>query len=77
MFWDRELGNAVLCTHGEMLGLLLGELAADGLAAAAPLDWPRVDLAAGGASWRQARARYLAPLALSGRVSIGERRPVS
>ena len=62
----------MLCTHGEMLGLLLGQLAADGLAAAAPLDWPK------GSTWllerasqRQVHAHLLAPLALGGRVSIG------
>ena len=67
MFWDRELGNAVLCTHGEMLGLLLGELAADVLAAAAPLDWPRVDLAAGGGQLATG------PRSLSG--PVGPQRP--
>jgi broad specificity phosphatase PhoE len=72
LFWDRGLGNAVLCTHGEAIGLLLGQLAADGLASAAPLEWPK------GSTWlleqtsrRQVHARYLAPLALGGRVEIG------
>ena len=48
------------------------QLAADGLVAAAPLQWPK------GSSWllqrtnsRPVRARYLAPLALGGRVEIG------
>ena len=72
LFWERGLCNAVLCTHGETIGLLLGQLAADGLAAAAPLEWPK------GSTWllerasrRQVHARYLAPLALGGRVEIG------
>ena len=50
LFWDEELRNAVLCTHGETIGLLLGQLAADGLAAAAPLDWPK------GSTWLPQRA---------------------
>jgi len=50
---------------------------ASGLAAVAPLDWPK------GSTWllerasqRQVHAHYLAPLALGGRVEIGQRRPV-
>ena len=69
---DRQLRNAVLCTHGETIGRLLPRFAIDGLAAAAPLQWPK------GSTWllertdpREIRARYLAPLALGGRVEIG------
>jgi phosphohistidine phosphatase SixA len=72
LFCDRELQNAVLCTHGEMIGRLLGQLAADGLDAEAPLDWPK------GSTWllqrvnqRRVRARYLAPLALAAAWKIG------
>jgi phosphohistidine phosphatase SixA len=72
LFWDRRLRTAVLCTHGETIGRLLPQLATDGLVAAAPLQWPK------GSTWllqrtnpRQVRARYLAPLALDGRVEIG------
>ena len=72
MFWDLELRSSVLCTHGETIGRLLGQLVADGLVGAAPLDWPK------GSTWRlrrasqrQVHARYLAPLALGGRVEIG------
>jgi 8-oxo-dGTP diphosphatase len=72
LFWDRGLQDAVLCTHGELIGRLLGQLVADGLVGAAPLDWPK------GSTWllqrasqRRVRARYLAPLALGGRVEIG------
>ena len=72
LFWDQGLQDAVLCTHGELIGRLLGQLVAEGLVGAAPLDWPK------GSTWllqrasqRQVRARYLAPLALGGRVEIG------
>jgi hypothetical protein len=72
LFWDQGLQNAVLCTHGETIGRLLGQLVADGLVGAAPLDWPK------GSTWLlqrasqpRVRARYLAPLALGGRVEIG------
>lgn len=71
LFWDRQLRNAVLCTHGETIGPLLSQLAADGLVASPPLQWPK------GSTWllqrvapRQVRARYLAPLELGGRVEI-------
>jgi broad specificity phosphatase PhoE len=72
LFWDRRLRNAVLCTHGETIGRLLPQLAADGLVGAPSLQWPK------GSTWllermasRQVRARYLAPLAIGGRVEIG------
>jgi phosphohistidine phosphatase SixA len=71
LFWDGRLRNAVLCTHGETIGRLLSQLAADGLVATAPLQWPK------GSTWllqrtapRQIRARYLASLALGDRVEI-------
>ena len=69
---DPQLRNAVLCTHGEIIGRLLSQLAADGLVTAAPLQWPK------GSTWLlqrtappQVRARYLAPLTLGDRVEIG------
>ena len=72
LFWDQGLQNAVLCTHGETIGRLLGQLVADGLIDAGPLDWPK------GSTWLlqrasqpRVRAHYLAPLALGGRVEIG------
>ena len=53
-------------------GASSGAPAGRGLAAAAPLDWPK------GSTWllqrasqRQVHARYLAPLALGGRMEIG------
>ena len=72
LFWDQGLQNAVLCTHGETIGRLLGQLVADGLIDAGPLDWPK------GSTWLlqrasqpRVRAHYLAPLALGGHVEIG------
>jgi 8-oxo-dGTP diphosphatase len=72
LFWDQGLQDAVLCTHGELIGRLFGQLVADGLVGAAPLDWPK------GSTWLlqranqpQVRARYLDPLALGGRVETG------
>jgi 8-oxo-dGTP diphosphatase len=65
VFWDRDLRNAVLCTHGETIGRLLTCLVADGLAVEDPLHWPK------GSTWvlqrthrRQVRGRLLAPLVL-------------
>ena len=65
LFWDRRLGNAVLCTHGESIGRLLVQLATQGLVAPEPLQWPK------GSTWllhrtdrRRVHARYLSPLAL-------------
>jgi hypothetical protein len=62
----------MLCTHGETIERLLGQLVADEWVAAAPLHWPK------GSTWLLQRAnqrrvgvRYLAPLALGGRVEIG------
>ena len=66
LFWDLELRNSVLCTHGEGIGLLLTRLIADALQVEDPLDWPK------GSTWllqrtdqRQVRGRLLAPLVLS------------
>jgi broad specificity phosphatase PhoE len=67
VFWDRGLGNVVLCTHGEMIGWLLTQLVADGLVVEDRLDWPM------GSTWLlqrtdpgQVYGRLLAPLALEG-----------
>jgi phosphohistidine phosphatase SixA len=66
LFWDLELRDSVLCTHGEGIGLLLTRLIADALVVDDPLDWPK------GSTWllqrtdhRQVRGRLLAPLVLS------------
>jgi phosphohistidine phosphatase SixA len=73
VFWDQELRDAVLCTHGETIGRLLMHLAADGLIVQDPLSWPK------GSAWllersdhrRQVRGRFLAPLVVDGRVQTG------
>jgi 8-oxo-dGTP diphosphatase len=72
LFWDRQLGNAVLCTHGEMIGRLFARLTGHGLVAPAPLVWPK------GSAWllhrtdqRRVHARYLSPLALDRRLRTG------
>ena len=74
VFWDRRLGNAVLCTHGEVIGQLLAELTAQGLVAEDPLDCPK------GSTWllqrtdqRQVYGRLLAPLELEGLQLAGPR----
>ena len=66
LFWDLELRNSVLCTHGEGIGLLLTRLLADHLVADDPLDWPK------GSTWllertlqRQVRGRFLAPCSVA------------
>ena len=67
VFWDRTLRNTVLCTHGEAIGTLLRQLAADGLTVTDPLDWPK------GSTWllqrtgdrREVLGRLLAPLELA------------
>ena len=63
VFWDLELRNSVLCTHGEGIGRLLTRLLAGVLVAEDPLDWPK------GSTWLleridggQIRGRFLAPL---------------
>ena len=65
LFWDLELRDSVLCTHGEGIGLLLTRLIADALVVEDPLDWPK------GSTWllqrtdhRQVRGRLLSPLML-------------
>jgi len=72
LFWDRRLQDAVLCTHGETIERLLGQLVADGLVAEASPHWPK------GSTWllqrtnqRRVHAHYLAPLALGGPVETG------
>jgi len=68
LFWDLELRNSVLCTHGEGINLLLTRLLADVLVVEGPLEWPK------GSTWllertgrNQVRGRFLAPLVHDGR----------
>jgi 8-oxo-dGTP diphosphatase len=69
LLWDRRLRNAVLCTHGETIGQLLVQLAAQGLVAREPLRWPKGSTwLLQHTDWRQVHARYLSPLALDQRV---------
>jgi phosphohistidine phosphatase SixA len=72
LFLDRRLRNTVLCTHGESIGRLFVQLAAQGLVAPEPLHWPK------GSTWllqrtdrREVHARYLSPLALDDTVHSG------
>jgi broad specificity phosphatase PhoE len=72
VFWDWDLRNTVLCTHGELIGQLLTHLVAEGLEVPGPPDWPK------GSTWllersggREVRGRLLAPLRLDGRVPTG------
>jgi phosphohistidine phosphatase SixA len=41
VFWDQELYDAVLCTHGEIIGQLVTKLAGDGADVEQPLHWPK------------------------------------
>jgi broad specificity phosphatase PhoE len=69
LFWDRQLLNTVLCTHGEMISRLFARLAGQGLVAPQLLQWPT-----GSAwllhrtGWRQVHTRFLSPLALKHRL---------
>jgi phosphohistidine phosphatase SixA len=71
LFWDLELRNSVLCTHGEGIGLLLTRLIGDALLVEDPLDWPK------GSTWllervdrRQVRGRFLAPLVHNREITL-------
>jgi phosphohistidine phosphatase SixA len=70
LFWDLELRNSVLCTHGEGIGLLL-TAHRDALLVEDPLDWPK------GSTWllervdrRQVRGRFLAPLVHNREITL-------
>jgi 8-oxo-dGTP diphosphatase len=66
---DPSMQTVVLCTHGELIGQLIRDLAAGGLVFADPLCWDKgstwVLEGAGGAL---TAARYLPPLWLPGHV---------
>lgn len=61
LLWDQGLANAVLCTHGEMIGQLFAQLTMDEPEVTEPLDWPK------GSTWllqrteHHVRARHLPP----------------
>jgi 8-oxo-dGTP diphosphatase len=78
LFWDLELRNSVLCTHGEGIGLLLTRLLADVLVVEEPLEWPK------GSTWllersgpHRVRGRFLAPLVHDGRSNPMTPAPLS
>jgi 8-oxo-dGTP diphosphatase len=63
---DLQAQNAVVCTHGEVIGQVLTRLVVDGLTVDQPLVWPK------GSSWllegadgRLRFGRYLPPLPLA------------
>jgi broad specificity phosphatase PhoE len=61
-----ELQDAVLCTHGEVIGQVLVRLVADGLAVDQPLAWPKGSTwLLDGANGQVKVARYLPPLSLT------------
>ena len=63
---DPRVQDAVLCTHGEVIGQVLVRLAADGLAVDQPLAWPKGSTwLLHGANGRLTLARYLPPLPLT------------
>ena len=64
---SRDLGDAVLCSHGELIGELLGWLRDGGAPIAEDAEWPK------GSTWvlrpdgdRVAEATYLPPLRTAG-----------
>lgn len=63
MVLDPSIGDAVLCTHGEVIGQLLGRLRQAGSPIASDASWPK------GSTWvldpsadQITRATYLPPL---------------
>ena len=69
---DPRVQDAVVCTHGEMIGQVLVRLVADGLAVDQPLAWSK------GSTWlldgvggRFRFGRYLPPLPLADALTLG------
>jgi broad specificity phosphatase PhoE len=63
---DPRVQDAVLCTHGEVIGQVLVRLAAEGMAVDQPLAWPKGSTwLLDGADRRFTLARYLPPLPLT------------
>ena len=74
MLEDPRLADAVVCTHGEVIGQVLTRLVADGLAVDQPLAWPKGSTwLLHGANGRPPHARYLPPLALAGPAAWASR----
>ena len=68
---DPQLQDTVVCTHGEVIGQVLTQLVADGLAVDQPLAWPKGSTwLLDGANRRFTHARYLPPLALAHTRSV-------
>jgi 8-oxo-dGTP diphosphatase len=68
---DPWVQDAVVCTHGEVIGQVLVRLVADGLAVDQPLAWPKGSTwLLEGANRRFTHARYLPPLALAHAGSV-------
>jgi phosphohistidine phosphatase SixA len=63
---DAQGQDALVCTHGEVIGEVLLRLVMDGLAVDHPLTWPKGStwLLEGGGDGRFRFGRYLAPLHL-------------
>jgi 8-oxo-dGTP diphosphatase len=62
---DPRSQDAVVCTHGEVIGQVLTRLVADGLAVDQVLTWPKGSTwLLYGANGRLTHARYLPPLLL-------------
>jgi 8-oxo-dGTP diphosphatase len=63
---DAQAQDAVVCTHGEVIGEVLLRLVMDGLAVDHPLTWPKGStwLLESGGDGRFRFGRYLAPLHL-------------
>jgi broad specificity phosphatase PhoE len=71
---DTQGQDAVVCTHGEVIGEVLLRLAVEGLAVDHPLTWPKGStwlLEGGGGRFRS--GRYLAPLQLDDALTVPSR----
>ena len=69
---DPRVQDAVVCTHGEMIGQVLVRLVADGLAVDQPLAWPKGSTwLLDGADGRFRFGRYLPPLPLADALTLG------
>ena len=67
---ELQAQDAVVCTHGEVIGQVLARLVADGLVVDQPLAWPKGSTwLLDGADRRFAVGRYLPPLRLDDALS--------